>query len=280
MLLQNVKKTKPLISVTNSNIGANPNQPSVLWNAMIVPILPMSITGAIWYQGEANAGQPQYYSCAFPAMISDWRMKWGGTTSKEFGFYFAQLAPWLAGADGTEAAIRLGQMTATKLINVGAAVTIDAGDPTSPEGSIHPRDKQVVGERLALIARALTYKENIVYQGPEAETITVVSDGPSAQVSISFAKNGLDGGLLLRPAACQTGVPTNQCAEFEIGGSDGKWTKASPTIVANHLVLKADIGNAKVVGARYGWSNYPIASLYNKEGLPAFPFAFPNPIKA
>jgi sialate O-acetylesterase len=256
-----------------------PNDPSNLWNAMIVPILPMTITGAIWYQGESNSGQPNYYACGFPEMIKDWRLKWGGDTSKEFTFYFVQLSTWRNGDLNAEALTRLSQTYALRLPKVGLATAIDSGDPTSPFGDIHPRYKQVVGYRLHLSARAIGYGQNVVYRGPEATKWTVVSQAPSASVLVDFDPASIGSGLVLTPKACDAGITIEQCAWADIGSSDGKWTNATVTLGSSSVTLTASLpSGVTVTGVRYAWANYPVAIIYNKEGLPALPFAFPNPI--
>jgi len=257
--------------------GPNPNTPSVLWNAMIVPLLPMTIRGATWYQGEANSGQGQFYSCAFPAMISDWRLKWGGTTSKEFGFFFVQLAPWVNSADGSEPTIRISQLAATKLPKVGYACAYDLGDPQSPYGSVHPRDKQDVGYRLHLSAVALEYGDKVQYLGPVATDYKVTTDAPNAEVTVNFSPESIGTGLVIRPGICNANLTANQCAWFEIGSSSGKWVNTTIALGGTSLTLKATV-DTKVTGVRGGWSNYPIGALFNLQNLPYVPFAFPSPI--
>jgi len=259
-----------------------PYDSSQLWNAMIVPILPMSIRGATWYQGESNTlipGQANYYACAFPAMIADWRAKWGGDTEKTFGFYFVQLAPWLSGDNDSQALVRLSQMYATALPLVGVATAMDWGDPSSPTGSVKPRYKQIVGYRLHLLARGITYGEKVQYKGPEATDHKVIHDSPSAQVQVNFAPDSIGSGLVLQPKQCDEGVPLNQCGWFDIGTADGKWTNATAEIIGDSILVSAITPSSPVTGVRYAWANYPVATLYNKEGLPTLPFAFPNPIK-
>lgn len=248
---------------------------------MIVPILPMTITGATWYQGEANAGQPNYYACAFPEMIKDWRLKWGGETSKTFPFYFVQLSTWKNADLNDEALTRLAQTYAVQLPKVGLATAMDSGDPTSPFGDIHPRYKQIVGYRLSLTARAIGYGENVQYKGPNATQWTILSPAPNAAVRVSFEPDSIGGGLVITPKACYAGVDIAQCRWADIGTQDGKWTNATISIsTGNTIVLSANTGSTSpVTGVRYAWANYPIAVIYNKDGLPALPFAFPNPIK-
>jgi len=257
-----------------------PNDPSQLWNAMIVPILPMTITGATWYQGEANAGQPNYYACAFPEMIKDWRVKWGGETSKTFAFYFVQLSTWKNGDLNSEALTRLAQVYALALPKVGLATAMDWGDPSSPFGDIHPRYKQVVGHRLSLAAQAIGYGAKVQYLGPTATSYTVVTQSPSAVVRIEFEADSIGEGLVITPKACDAGVTPEQCRWADIGTADGKWTNSTIAIDGNNIVLSAQTGStSQVTGVRYAWANYPVAVIYNKNGLPALPFAFPNPIK-
>jgi len=256
-----------------------PSDPSNLWNAMIVPVLPMTITGATWYQGEANAGNPNFYACAFPEMIKDWRLKWG-KESGSFPFYFVQLATWASNDLNSEALIRLSQMYATQLPKVGMCTAMDSGDPTSPYGDIHPRAKQIVGDRLSLSALAIGYSLPIQYKGPEATQWTILSQSPQASVRVVFSSDSIGGGLVINPKACYAGVPLSQCRWADIGTQDGQWTNATISISGTSIVLSATIAsNSQVTGIRYAWANYPVAVIYNKDGLPALPFAFPNPIK-
>jgi len=267
-------------AVKRSAESTGPDSPSQLWNAMIVPVLPMTILGATWYQGEANTGQQDYYACQFPAMIADWRLKWGGDTRKTFGFFYVQLAPWLQGDNTGEGLIRLGQVYANALPDVGVATAMDWGDPTSPYGSVHPRYKQIVGYRLSLLARGIIYLEKIQYTGPEAESYSVISGAPNAEVNVVFKEGTVGSGLVLRDKQCDEGVPITQCAWTEIGTDKGWVNATSIAIVDRSLSVKALIpAGSTIVGVRYAFGNYPVAPLYNVEGLPALPFYFPNPIK-
>jgi len=154
----------------------------------------------------------------------------------------------------------------------------DSGDPKSPLGDIHPRPKQIVGYRLSLAARALTYGERIQYLGPMATQFSVLQDGPAGQASISFDAASIGSGLVFKAASCSTDLTPDQCSGYELGASDGKWYNATANISGSSLLISANIGQTKVTGARYGWNNYPLATLFNKDDLPALPFAFPNPI--
>jgi len=207
-------------------------------------------------------------------MIQDWRRNW----RIDFGFYYVQLAPWLSSNDVAEPDIRLAQLYANKIPKVGFATAMDLGDPTAPFGSIHPRNKQTVGMRLSAAARAITYGENVPYMGPDATDYKVLTPTQNAVVEVSFDPKSIGSGLLSKQATCDAGVPKVECAGYEIGTSKG-WVAATAVITGNTVRVMANIGSETVVGVRYGNSNYPLASLFNREGFPAIPFAFPNPVK-
>jgi sialate O-acetylesterase len=234
-----------------------PNVPASLYNAMIHPLLPFAIKGAIWYQGESNAGKAYEYRTLFQAMIKDWRAKWG----HDLPFYCVQLAPWHANdADGVSwAELREAQLLATqKLKNVGMAVITDVGDLFD----IHPRDKTTVGNRLALAARGQTYGQKIVHSGPVYREMKV-EDGA---VVLSF--DHLGGGLVQRYGTLNG---------FTICGEDKEFLPAKAVIKGDTIVVSS-AKVAKPVAVRFGWSNYPVVNLYNKSldgkgpGLPATPF--------
>jgi len=256
-----------------------PNDPAALWNAMIEPLLGVSIRAVLWYQGESNSGDPKFYSCAFPVMIKDWREKrWG--TSETIGFYYVQLAPWRNdGNNYLEFETRLSQDFALQLPSVGVAVAHDLGDPTSPWlNDIHPRDKQTVGLRLALAVRGITYKESIQYTGPSAISHLHRYENNNLVVTLYFDKSTLGEGLVLQSKSCL--VPGN-CAGFEIC-SNNNWVPSSDMkILDSNLVLSVpgSLGTEDTYcGVRYARANYPLAYLYNLNGLPALPFSFPSPL--
>ncbi|KAI8520060.1 hypothetical protein Bbelb_033170 [Branchiostoma belcheri] len=161
-----------------------PREHSVLWNAMIHPLLNMTIMGAIWYQGESNTPEPDSYSCSFPGMIDSWRKEWymgtGGQTDRHFPFGFVQISTQTQPGEMNMGypAIRwhqtadYGYVPNPVMPNVFMAVAVDLVDPISPFGSIHPRDKQDVGSRLVLSARAVAYNEaNVLFQGPRPVSV-------------------------------------------------------------------------------------------------------------
>lgn len=224
---------------------------SDLYNGMIVPLEPFAFRGVIWYQGESNAGRAKQYFHLMNALIKNWRDDW---KQGDFPFLFVQLAPWdVPKVEGQWAELREAQLlTSLKVPNTAMAVITDAGDPKD----IHPKDKAIVGERLALAAEALAYKKNVVYAGPLFDTVKFEGD----KAIVAF-KN-LGGGL-----QAKGGTLTG----FTIAGKDGKFHKAEAQIVENTVVVRSpEVPQPAAV--RYGWANYPVVNLYNREGLPASPF--------
>lgn len=226
--------------------------PSGLYNAMIAPLTPFAIRGVIWYQGESNSDKEDayLYRQLFPAMILDWRRHWG---QGHFPFFFAQLAD----SAGTSAwpELRESQFETLHTTNTAMVVTIDVGG--EPFG-LHPTNKQPVGERFALAARALVYNEKIEYSGPLYRR--AASEGSQLRVWFDHCAGGLssrDGGALKL---------------FEIAGPDHAYVPATARIDGTTLLLSSDQVKAPVV-ARYAWVNDARqANLVNAEGLPASPF--------
>jgi sialate O-acetylesterase len=248
---------------------ANPNLPTVLTNGMIAPILPYAIKGAIWYQGESNAGQSKHYQTLFPAMITDWRNRWG---EGDFPFIWVQLANFMQRNPGpTETAdgwpgLREAQSMTLKLPNTGQAVIIDIGQAND----IHPKDKDDVGNRLALAARHVAYGQDLVFSGPTFEAMTI--DGNKARITFKNIGSGLK---IAAGPSTQPGVPAvdpgSELKGFTIAGADHKFVQATARIEGDHVIVSSpDVSNPQAV--RYGWANNPEVNLYNKEGLPASPF--------
>ncbi|MCW1914606.1 hypothetical protein OJ996_13545 [Luteolibacter sp. GHJ8] len=232
----------------------NPNVPTVLYNAMIAPLLPYGVKGAIWYQGESNASRAMQYRRVLPAMIGDWRKAFG---QGDFPFYIVQLAnftqtqPQPGEAEWAE--LREAQtLTSKNVKNAGLAVTIDIGEA----GDIHPRNKQDVGKRLALQALAKTYGQKIVAAGPEFKSSKV--EGSS--IKLSFDSTGT--GLVAK------GGPLKG---FAIAGADKKFVWADAKIDGINVVVSSAQVPAPVA-VRYAWAANPEANLFNQEGLPAGPF--------
>jgi sialate O-acetylesterase len=220
--------------------------PASLYNGMLSPIIPYGIKGAIWYQGESNAGQSKQYRTLFPAMITDWRARW---KQGDFPFLFVQIAPF----NRQPPEIREAQfLTLAKVKNTAMAVTTDVGNADD----IHPTKKEPVGQRLALAARALAYGDKIEFSGPLYDSM-MAKDG---KITLSFKHVG--GGLVAKDG---------ELKGFTIAGGDKQFVPAQAKIQGSTIVVSAEaVADPKAV--RYGWANVPEVNLFNKEGLPASPF--------
>ncbi len=222
-----------------------------MFNAMINPLIPFGIRGAIWYQGESNVSRAFQYRKLFPAMIRDWRTHWG---QGDFPFYFVQLAPFNYGGFNTACAeLWEAQAMTLSLANTGMAVTTDIGHT----GNIHPTNKQDVGKRLALWAFAKTYGvKDITYSGPLYKSMKV--EGGAIRLKFDH-----DAGL-----ASRDGQPLSW---FTIAGADRKFYTAVATVDGNTLLVSGD-DVPKPVAVRFAWSGVAQPSFVNKAGLPASPF--------
>eukprot|EP00026_Physarum_polycephalum_P015203 Phypoly_transcript_15832.p1 GENE.Phypoly_transcript_15832~~Phypoly_transcript_15832.p1 ORF type:complete len:252 (+),score=21.24 Phypoly_transcript_15832:101-856(+) len=247
---------------------------------MIVPFLPQSIRGAIWYQGESNVGAAPLYACLEPLMIEDWRSKFGSGYS--FPFLYVIIGPWIADVSGSipVADLRVAQMSALSLPGVGYASAFDLGDPDSPFTSIHPRNKQAVGARLVNAARNLIYGEqDLSWMGPFFHTATQSQKDRTVTILVTFSTYGTDG-LYYQDNSCPDGVHSDLCANWEVQLEDGKWhaaTKAESATNSNTVTITFDIplfSKGPVIGIRYAYSIWPVATLYSAEGLPAIPFEY------
>lgn len=230
----------------------NPDRPGVLYNAMIHPITRFAIKGVIWYQGESNAGRAGQYRELFPALIEDWRKRF---PSGDFPFYFVQLANYRkraslpAASDWAE--LREAQLMTTRLPHTGMATIIDIG----AADDIHPKNKQEVGRRLALIALNKVYGQKNEYSGPVYQSQQI--SGGAVTLSFTHAKgmSAKDGSL----------------KGFALAGSDKKFYWADATIKGNTVVVRSASVKAPVA-VRYAWADNPEANLVNNDGLPASPF--------
>lgn len=236
----------------------NPQRPSGLYNAMIKPLIPYAFRGAIWYQGESNAGRAHEYFTLFPVMIRNWRDDWG---QGDFPFLFVQLAPFMKKksepGESSWAELREAQRQTVKTTpNTAMAVITDVGD----EDDIHPRQKGPVGERLAFAARRLVYGEEIPYSGPDPRLVEL----GNGQAVIHFDHTA--GGLEARGG---------ELTGFTIAGADGRWRPATARIEGNRVIVRSS-EVPEPVAVRYGWADFPQGNLWNRAGLPASPFRTDN----
>lgn len=243
---------KLAVNLKNTNANVQ-NQPTSLYNAMIAPLVPYGIKGAIWYQGESNAGRAYQYRTLFPLMINDWRTKWG----YDFPFYFVQLANFMQVKDEPSesgwAELREAQFQTLQLENTGMATIIDIGEADD----IHPKNKQDVGKRLALQARAHTYGQKIVPSGPLYQTYRLEGD----KIRIFF-----------RPCVSKLKVKNGDTLKgFAIAGPDKKFYWADAKIEGDQVVVSSP-QVAFPVAVRYAWADNPVCNLTNEAGLPASPF--------
>ena len=226
------------------------NSPSSLSNGMLEPLIPFAIRGAIWYQGESNRPRAQQYRRLFPNMITDWRQRWGQGI---FPFYFVQIAPFGYGRDqGQAAELREAQLMTTALPNTGMAVTMDIGNPRD----IHPRNKQDVAHRLALLARAGTYGEReLAAMGPTWRSM----EREPGRIRLFFDHAA---GLTSGGEAPRT---------FTVAGEDQIFHPAEATIDGESIVLFSD-QVPDPVAARFAWGAADEPNLWNGAGLPCSSF--------
>ena len=230
------------------DMSENPNLPTSLYNAMIHPLVPYGIRGAIWYQGENNVGFDEQYRVLFQSMITDWRRAW----KQDFPFYFVQLANYLkpeeVQPDSKWAALRDAQAHALHLPNTGMACAIDLGEAYD----IHPKNKQEVGKRLAQAALAKTYNKG-TYEVP------------------AFLGYRISGRTLIlsfdQEVVAKEGAPKG----FILAGPDGKYVPAQATIRGKEVILQSDRIEIPTA-ACYAWADNPVCNLYGKSGLPVPPF--------
>ncbi len=230
------------------------NQPSVLFNGIIAPVIPYGIRGVTWYQGESNAYRSYQYRSLFPAMIEQWRKKWG---QGDFPFLFVQLANFQFEPQ-VFPELREAQTMALSIPNTAMAVAIDIGNP----GDIHPKNKQEVGRRLFLAAQEIAYGENVIYSGPVFQSMLV--EGNKCTLRFKNVGDGLgtkEGGSL---------------EGFVIAETDKKFVKAQAVIEGDRVIVSS-ADERRPVAVRYAWANNPgDCNFYNKSGeriwLPAPPF--------
>lgn len=245
--------------VIDVNIGISPNSyPSLLYNAMINPLVPYAIKGVLWYQGEANATRADQYKKAFPTMITDWRAHWD---QGDFPFYFVQLSSFDEfGGNSNKgsmwAELREAQnFTLETVPNTGMAVTIDVGNAKD----IHPTNKQDVGRRLAAIALNKDYNKKVIYSGPKYESMEIQDN----KIILTFSSIG--SGLM-------TPNKYGYLEGFEIAGNDKVFHYAKAFIKDNKVVVYSDdVQNP--IAVHYGWADDASdCNLFNIDNFPALPF--------
>ena len=235
--------------VSGLNVINDPNTYSVLFEKMLKPVLPFSIKGAIWYQGESNVDNSFEYQELFTGMIEDWRENWG----YDFSFYYIQIAPFEYAPYQESHKLRDAQRKALKTTSkTGMAVIMDIGE----EKDIHPHNKQDVGKRLALLALDKDYEFDIISSGPLYKSHKTFIN----YIDIDFENKG--SGLMSK------GV----LKDFEIAGDNMIYKTAKAEIIDNKIRVSSNkVKNPKHV--RYGWINWTVGTLFNKEGLPASSFS-------
>ncbi|SEW39098.1 sialate O-acetylesterase [Chitinophaga sp. YR573] len=240
---------------TGAPVLISQNQPTTLYNAMVAPEINYAIKGFCWYQGESNTAQPKQYQKLLPALINDWRIKWN---QGSLPFLYVQLPGFMEynylPSESNLAILRESQLKSLSVPNTAMAVTIDLGE----WNDIHPDDKKDVGERLALTAMKVAYKENITYTGPLYQSSVIEGN----KIIISFTNTG--GGLI----TIDGDIPS----AFAIAGADKKFVWANAQIEGDKIIVWSD-EIAEPLYVRYAWADNPVnPNLFNKERLPASPF--------
>ncbi len=233
-----------------TSIDVGPNTPTMLFNGMIAPLIPYTLKGALWYQGESNSDLPidyNNYEALLKLMIKNWRADWG---EGNFPFYYVQIAPWGYGEKSKSYMIRDAQFRTLSVSNTGIAVTLDIASLAT----IHPPDKQDVGLRLALWALAKDYHKKVVCSGPLYRSMKI----EKGKIILSF--DDAVGGLVMKE---DSSGRTN----FLVAGKDSVFFSANVKVEGKRLIVFSEEVK-KPVAVRYTWSNTDEATLFNKAGLP------------
>ena len=254
-------ETLPNPSTYRGGTGGN-------FKALIAPIIPFGIRGVIWYQGEGNGEKlerAKEYALVLPRTIESWRKAW---QQGDFPFLFVQLAAFGGRPEYYYPQLRESQQKALACPMTGMATAIDLGNPLD---DIHPAGKFEVGRRLSLLARRIAYGEKLVDAGPIYSSMKA----EPGRIRIAFTNTG-SGLVTGEPVWTYNGKPiphTEKVIGFEIAGADGRYIQVAGTIDGNEVLLSSP-SVPQPVAARYGWAMCPKpqGNLYNKEGLPAFPF--------
>lgn len=243
--------------------------PGGCYNAMLHPLLPFAFKGVFWYQGEANRDRSFQYRALFPAMVAEWRTQF---EQPDLPFYVVQLPemgkkPTLTGGDSPYAELREAQFLACEQDPLQEmAIIID----TDEQGALHPRNKQLPGERLALIALAKNYGKAVEYRSPLFREMRI--EDSKAILRFDFISGGLMVGKRTGPTHTEVQPVDEPLANFYIAGADRIFHPAQAVIEEDTLIVSSDHVK-KPVAVRYAWSNNPPrCNLYNTAGLPAAPF--------
>ena len=269
----------PVITPPGTSNSAH-NQPSVLWNAMIHPLLPMRLRAVLWYQGEQDTFDPDRYSCSFPYLIQEWRRLF---YLPNLPFYFVLLAPY---SGAWFVPLRQAQLDALRLPHTGAASTLDAGDFQGALGSGHPRNKSIVGERLARWVRRDIYGQQVVAEGPRVQSVTAHTTATPNLVTIEvqYNKSAISDGMYFHSTpncTANTICCTTQNDGSIIGLANVYSSQSSkPTPLAVQLDaagrrlfgnVSLAVGSGSVLSVAFVWVSYPGCLLYNRYGVPALP---------
>jgi sialate O-acetylesterase len=242
------------VKMPDKNMTGDFNQqtPTVLYNAMISPMVGYAIKGALWYQGESNRNEPKEYEKLMSGLIENWRAEWG---IGDFSFYYCQIAPFDYGNSGLNSAyLRESQYKASTAIpNIGMACLMDVGE----KSCIHPADKKAAGERLAYLALAKTYgMKGFEFSGPKLDKMTV--DGSVVKLTFRHANNGLTSfGKELK--------------NFKVASENKNFVPAQAFITNDGITVFSPTVE-KPVAVRYAFDDFVIGELFNTEGLPASSF--------
>ena len=241
------------VNLPNENTPSDYSQqtPTVLFNAMISPMVGYAIKGALWYQGESNRNEPQHYEKLMPGLIENWRDEWG---IGDFPFYYCQIAPFNYGGGINSAFLREAQFKASTAIdNIGMACLMDVGE----KNNIHPADKKAAGERLAYLALAKTYvMAGFEYSGPTLKEMTI--EGSVVKLTFNHAKYGLS-------------TFGNELLNFKVAGENQRFYPAEAFITRKGITLFSP-SVEKPVAVRYAFDDWVVGELFNNEGLPASSF--------
>jgi len=253
--LANGWRILPSFADKHEYLHSSNNVGTTIYNSMIAPLVPFAIRGALWYQGESNAGRAYQYRKSFPLMINDWRKQW----NDDFSFYFVQLSSYGGYQNSNQGSnwgeLREAQTMTLSLPKTGMAVSTDVGNPKD----IHPTNKQDVGHRLALNALKFDYAQDVLHSGPNYESVKF--EKGKATLTFKYVGKGLT-------AKDKFGYLQG----FEIAGDDKVFYYAKADIVGNKVVVYHPKG-LKPVAVRYAWADAPEdANLFNVDGLPASPF--------